>query len=271
MEAIANSIRALRTACGMTQAQLADALGVQYQTVSKWERGTTIPDTTMLPNIADKFGVSIDTLFGRGKTGCNASAPDDEKDFLLRTYSQMYAPEAGPWNLSVENRYLEYRFAAFFEEHFTVEPGADICNIGIGAGEWDRYLSYRLQGGSLTSIDRLENCCRQLKCRLQCEENPNEVAVVCADAMQLDYAEKFDIVTMVGSTAMESGEAMALLEKAFRFVKKGGAVYYQTLDENEDCDKTLRSAFRSGMKLGAMGRDASHGITAYYYMFEKPV
>ena len=269
MNTIANNIRILRTGKNMTQAQLAAALGVQFQTVSKWERGTTLPDTAMLPEIADRLGVTIDALFGRETGGCGGEMPKEETEFLLHTYSQMYGPEAGPWNLSVENRYLEYRFAAFFEENFTVSEGADLCNIGIGAGEWDRYLSYRLRGGSLTSIDRLENCCRQLEARLRLEGNPNAVRVEWADAMALDHREEFDLVTMVGTTGLESGGAGALLEKACSFVKKGGALYYQTLDGQEDCDSTLRIVFQCGMRLTAMHQDMAYSFTAYYYKFEK--
>ena len=75
----------------------------------------------------------------------------------------------------------------------------------------------------------LDVCCRQLEERLICEGNPNEVTVVCADAMTLDYEEQFDILTMVGSTAIESGDDMALLVKASSFVKDGGAIYCQSL------------------------------------------
>lgn len=41
MNEIGNSIRRLRLNRGLTQAQVADALQVQYQTVSKWETGVS--------------------------------------------------------------------------------------------------------------------------------------------------------------------------------------------------------------------------------------
>ena len=44
--------------------------------------------------------------------------PAMEQAFLLRAYGACWGPEAGPWNLSVQNKYLEYMFARFFEEHF---------------------------------------------------------------------------------------------------------------------------------------------------------
>jgi len=64
MEAMGQTIRYLRKAMGVTQEKLAQQLCVSYQTVSKWERGATLPDVTMLPALAACFGVSIDELFG---------------------------------------------------------------------------------------------------------------------------------------------------------------------------------------------------------------
>lgn len=269
MKEIANNIRIFRLERQMTQAQLADELGVQYQTVSKWETETSVPDTAMLPKLADALGVTIDELFGRRKTGCANSIPDSRTTFLLQTYSQMYAPEAGPWNLSVENKYLEYRFRDFFEKYFDIPKNSQICNIGIGAGEWDIYLSYKLSAGALTSVDRIEVCCHQLEERLICEGNPNKVTVICADAMTLDYKEQFDILTMVGTTAIESGDGMALLAKASEFVKDGGAIYYQSLDDKEDCNVVLQTAFRCGMSLAAFAEDNAYGFRCHYYKFEK--
>lgn len=269
MKEMQNCIRSMRQSRRMTQAELADVLGVQYQTVSKWETGTTVPDVAMLPRIADFFGISLDTLFGRKRTGCAGDIPEDRLLFLLKTYSQVYGPEAGLWNLSVENKYLMYRFADFFEKHFAVGEGDCICNIGIGAGEWDEYLSYKLNRGTLTSIDRLEICCRQLEERLLWEENPNKVNVICADAMELSLEGQFEIVTMVGSTAMESDTGMALLEKAMGFVKPGGTLYYQSIDADEDCNRVLKAAFDAGMKLAAFEEDHAYGFSCRYYKLEQ--
>lgn len=269
MKALAENIRMLRLERKMTQAQLANKLGVQYQAVSKWETETSVPDAVMLPRLADALEVTIDALFGRRRTGCPGTVPDSRTAFLLQTYSQMYAPEAGPWNLSVENKYLEFRFREFFEKHFVIAKNARVCNIGIGAGEWDTYLAYKLPEGALTSIDRIGICCRQLEERLLWEGNPNQVTVICADAMTLELQEQFDVLTMVGSTASESGNGMALLEKASTFVKAGGAIYYQSLDSNEDRNTVLRTAFRCGLSLAAFEEDPAYGFHACYYKFEK--
>ena len=57
-------IKELRRRDGRTQENLADALGITAQAISRWESGTTYPDMEMIPSIANYFGISIDELFG---------------------------------------------------------------------------------------------------------------------------------------------------------------------------------------------------------------
>ena len=61
---LTNKLRSLRAARGITQEALGAAMGVTAQAVSKWERGTTTPDISLLPELAIYFGVSLDELFG---------------------------------------------------------------------------------------------------------------------------------------------------------------------------------------------------------------
>ncbi len=61
---IGDTIRRLRAAKDMTQEQLADALGVSFQSVSRWENGTNYPDIELIPEIALYFGISADDLLG---------------------------------------------------------------------------------------------------------------------------------------------------------------------------------------------------------------
>ena len=60
---IGANIKKLRSERSVTQQQLADAVGVSFQAVSKWENGTTMPDVSTLPDIAEFFEVTIDALF----------------------------------------------------------------------------------------------------------------------------------------------------------------------------------------------------------------
>lgn len=51
-----------RKRLGLTQAQLAQKLGVDQSTVALWERGKTRPKVTMLPAAAAVYGVTVDEL-----------------------------------------------------------------------------------------------------------------------------------------------------------------------------------------------------------------
>ena len=57
-------LRALRHNLGKTQEEVARALDVTAQAVSRWEKSTGYPDVTLIPAIANYFGVTIDELFG---------------------------------------------------------------------------------------------------------------------------------------------------------------------------------------------------------------
>jgi transcriptional regulator with XRE-family HTH domain len=60
---IGKKIKALRKARGITQEQLAEAIGISFQAVSKWENNIALPDITLVPALAGYFGVSTDELF----------------------------------------------------------------------------------------------------------------------------------------------------------------------------------------------------------------
>ena len=60
---IGSKIKALRLTKSMTQEQLAKALHVSAQAVSKWEIGSSLPDIQLLPALSVALGTSIDSLF----------------------------------------------------------------------------------------------------------------------------------------------------------------------------------------------------------------
>ena len=62
---LGKNIFELRRARGVTQEELAGELGVTAAAVSKWEKGSTLPDVLMVCALADWFGVTTDQLLGR--------------------------------------------------------------------------------------------------------------------------------------------------------------------------------------------------------------
>lgn len=81
---ISENIRKLRSGMGLTQETLAERTGVTVQAVSKWENGLSCPDIALLPEIADIFGITVDSLLrGDGTvraadgSGILGTLPDD--------------------------------------------------------------------------------------------------------------------------------------------------------------------------------------------------
>ena len=61
---LCENIRSYRKAKGLSQEELATKVNVVRQTVSKWEKGLSVPDSEMLIALADALGVSVSALLG---------------------------------------------------------------------------------------------------------------------------------------------------------------------------------------------------------------
>lgn len=89
MNDFGEKIFTLRRDKGLTQDALAELLGVTAQAVSKWERSESMPDVSLLPKLAQIFGVSIDNLFGMEQKPAVEYLPEKQRDFdkmILRVY-----------------------------------------------------------------------------------------------------------------------------------------------------------------------------------------
>ena len=69
MSAFSDTLLSLRRERGLTQAQLAEALGMSKSAVSMYERGNREPELELLQRMADFFHVSVSTLLGREEDG----------------------------------------------------------------------------------------------------------------------------------------------------------------------------------------------------------
>lgn len=75
LEFMSKSIIAQRKKRGLTQEKLAEKLDVSSAAISKWERGISTPELSMVCKLADCFEVSVDELLGR----TNCLLPEEEK------------------------------------------------------------------------------------------------------------------------------------------------------------------------------------------------
>jgi len=66
-ENLAINLASYRKSVNLTQAELAEKLNYSDKAVSKWERGESVPDLYVLKQLADFYGVKIDTLISEPK------------------------------------------------------------------------------------------------------------------------------------------------------------------------------------------------------------
>ena len=89
METMGNRIGRLRRARNIKQEELAEQLGVTAQAVSKWENDASCPDISLLPQLAQLLGVTVDELLtGKGPEMAVRILPPEErkplKDMMFR-------------------------------------------------------------------------------------------------------------------------------------------------------------------------------------------
>lgn len=70
------NIKALRKAKGLSQEELAIKLNVVRQTISKWEKGLSVPDSGMLIQIADALDTTVNVLLGEEQPEVNEQESD---------------------------------------------------------------------------------------------------------------------------------------------------------------------------------------------------
>ncbi len=96
---VAGNIIKLRTSMNLTQAQLGEKLNYSDKSISKWERGESVPDVFVLKTIADMAGVTVDYII-------TPHDPDEEVQVEAKgpRYSRRFITLtvlAGIWALAV--------------------------------------------------------------------------------------------------------------------------------------------------------------------------
>ena len=76
-EKIGCFLKQLRRERGLTQEQLAEQLGVNPRTVSRWETARTMPDFALLVELGRRYGVTVDELLDGGR--CAQSTEKEEE------------------------------------------------------------------------------------------------------------------------------------------------------------------------------------------------
>ena len=96
----AGNLIKLRTGRGLTQAELGAMLNYSDKTISKWERGEAIPDAYVLTQIAEIFGVTVDTLLSPPERW-SPPEPEQEEERSYSVRAILAIAVLGVWTLAL--------------------------------------------------------------------------------------------------------------------------------------------------------------------------
>ena len=98
----ASNLINLRTASGMTQAELGEKLNYSDKTISKWERAEAIPDAFVLKQLSEIYGVSVDNLLASHDEWKPIPAEEPETEQISYSTNRIMAVAIlGVWTLAL--------------------------------------------------------------------------------------------------------------------------------------------------------------------------
>ena len=97
---VAKNITNLRILNNMTQMELAEKLNYSDKTISKWERAESSPDISVLVEIADIFGVTLDYLV-KAENVEEAVVEHKAKEVTFNRRAVSYIAECGAWFVAI--------------------------------------------------------------------------------------------------------------------------------------------------------------------------
>ena len=118
---IGANIKRLRTAKNLTQEQLSVAMNVTCAAVSKWERGETYPDITLLQPLAYFFGVTLDELMGYNQGKIRA-----EIDEVIALYRKHWNDKKG--REIIVKAYRDYPNDYWIMHYYMWNIGGDLAD-----------------------------------------------------------------------------------------------------------------------------------------------
>ncbi len=208
-------ISELRKQRRIGQQELAEVLGVTYQSVSKWETGTTMPDITLLPAIAEYFQVSVDELLGlrplREQQYIQRNT-DDRTNWNQNT-DKLFQNRRNFWN----DDYLKF----LIEKVWCITAPINVIDLWCGDG----YLGMKLMellplGSSYTGVDHSNFI-------MKAEETFADTNITAdfieADIYEFNTNQKYDLA-ICQACLRHLKRPLEALARMVDAVKKGGIV-----------------------------------------------
>ena len=148
---IGRRIKLARDAVGLSQAQLADAIGVHVNTIGKVERGTAVPDAELLLNVGRVTKVAPEWLLvgGENRTGAELATASDYADLVLIPAYSVRA-SAGNGN-HINDEDVVGKFA--FKRSWLARKGMNPTNLVVVSAKGDS-MEPTARDGDILLVDR---------------------------------------------------------------------------------------------------------------------
>lgn len=214
MAAIHLRVGELRRKKRISQQVLAEALGVAFQTVSKWENGTTMPDITMLPELAAYFGVSVDQVLG-------LQPLSGEEYVAVESGSCAYWNERLGYLMKSRKYFWNQDYLEFLiEKVWNITEPVEVLDCGCGWGFLACFLKPLLPEGSCyMGVDQSEKLVTEGK---KMHSEP-DIGFVCSDFFDYEPQKQYDVV-IAQAVLRHIGRPAAFLEKMVKLCRPGGLV-----------------------------------------------
>jgi len=190
------NLKKLRKEKTLTQEELAECLNVSPQTVSKWENNLSMPDISVLPLLADYFGISLDALLLY-----NVDHRDKErKDFAKRIHDiaeggnraeayKTLKESMGKWALSASMNHLMSWAAYQFSKEIEGEERQQLLEEALMYA--DRVI--RLDGGETSRTAQA----KMTKCYCMVDMGRKSEAVKVANSLPSLYSTRERVLTLI--------------------------------------------------------------------------
>lgn len=262
----------LRKLKGVSQQELAEYLGVTFQSVSKWETKTTLPDITLLPKIAEYFQVSVDEVLGLKPIRSSHYIPRDtnNRNDWRRMEHVVENDRRFFWN----EDYLKY----FFYDVLKIDHAVDIIEFCCCNGDFGKRLLRILpEGSTYTGVDS-EYFIPRAKENLKGYED--FVQWIVGDVNQIKSNKKYDI-SICQAALRHMNEPKQILSVMKSCLKPGGTLisieinreienvglYVEGLDYESLCTSfDWRKLWKKELTLE--GRDYAIGMRVPFYLKE---
>lgn len=271
MNKISLRIADLRKMNRMTQQELADRIGVSFQTISKWETGINMPDITILPLLAELFSVSTDQLLGLQPLDGEAYIPEKTatKDFWNQKLEYLLRTRKGYWN----DDYAHFLVSQVWK----IDKPISVLDCGCGYGFLGLlFLPHLPEGSTYTGIDFAEDLIEKGKTLFECQRT--EATFLCENVFEYSAENRYDFV-ICQATLRHLDNPAAFIQKMITFAKPGGYVvcidanrefeccglYIDGMDYQELCrHEGLEKKWRT--ELAMQGRDYAVAIRTAHMM-----